>query len=260
MIEEKTGWFISMKELRRIPINGMLNLRDLGGYATKTGKVTLYNRFYRSELPEQYNEEMRAFFTENNLNLVVDLRNPDEIEKKACALKDAGPWAYQNISILDSVDNELLSDLVPKEFSRYPLGYIYCLGLEKAHPNLKLLAEALAEPDDGAVLFHCAYGKDRTGTLTATLLMLAGVADDDIVANYSVSADYIWPIVRPIIDKLPERFKPYHLSDAENMRMYLKAFHERFACVEDYHASLGIAPEITNKLKARLLDKSFGQG
>ncbi len=247
-----------MNELSRIPLSGMLNLRDLGGLATKTGEVTLYNRFYRSELPDQCSEEICDFFAKNNLRLIVDLRNPSEVEKKACALKDAGPWAYKNISVLDSVDNELLSELVPKEFRRYPLGFIYCLGLEKPHPNLKLLGETLAEPSDGVILFHCAYGKDRTGMLAATLLMLAGVADDDIVANYSVSADYLWPIIKPLMDSLPERFQPYHRSDAENMRMYLKAFHERFSSVENYHATLGIAAEVTQKLKDRLLDKHFG--
>lgn len=248
-----------MKELSRIPLKGMLNLRDLGGYATKTGQLTQYNRFYRSELPEQCSDEMREHFIKSKLRLVIDLRRPHEIEEKPCALKEAGPWAYRNISILESVDNKYLATLIPEKFSDYPLGYIYCLGLEKSHPNLKRLAETLAEPDDGVVLFHCAHGKDRTGTLAATLLMLAGVADDDIVANYSVSADYLWPIIKPLMDKLPEKYKAYQRSDAENMRMYLKAFHEKFDSVEAYHASLGIAAEVTRKLKARLLDKNFAQ-
>ena len=38
------------------------------------------------------------------------------------------------------------------------------------------------------LVFHCFAGKDRTGILTALVLGLLGVADDDIAADYALSA------------------------------------------------------------------------
>jgi hypothetical protein len=44
---------------------------------------------------------------------------------------------------------------------------------------------------DGAVLVHCAAGKDRTGTLVALALEAAGVPREDIASDYMASADRI---------------------------------------------------------------------
>ena len=38
-------------------------------------------------------------------------------------------------------------------------------------------------------LIHCSSGKDRTGMLVAVALKLAGVSDDDVVADFALSAD-----------------------------------------------------------------------
>ena len=43
---------------------------------------------------------------------------------------------------------------------------------------------AIATAPEGALLFHCAGGRDRTGLIAAILLTLAGVEEDAIVADY----------------------------------------------------------------------------
>jgi protein tyrosine/serine phosphatase len=48
--------------------------------------------------------------------------------------------------------------------------------------------EALATTD-GAIVVHCAAGKDRTGLIVALTHKLAGVHDDDIVADYLLTND-----------------------------------------------------------------------
>ena len=53
--------------------------------------------------------------------------------------------------------------------------------------------EALAEPGRGAVVFHCAAGKDRTGVLAALVLAMLDVGYDDIVADYAVPTNRALP-------------------------------------------------------------------
>lgn len=44
----------------------------------------------------------------------------------------------------------------------------------------------------GGVLFYCQEGKDRTGVISALLLLLAKVSDIDIYADYEISNVYLY--------------------------------------------------------------------
>ena len=44
---------------------------------------------------------------------------------------------------------------------------------------------------DGAVLYHCSAGKDRTGWMTAVLLTVLGVSRTDVNADYMLSNQYL---------------------------------------------------------------------
>jgi hypothetical protein len=48
---------------------------------------------------------------------------------------------------------------------------------------------AIARAQPGGVLVHCRRGNDRTGIITLLLLTLAGIAEDEIIADYELSPD-----------------------------------------------------------------------
>jgi protein-tyrosine phosphatase len=53
---------------------------------------------------------------------------------------------------------------------------------------------AIAAARQGAVLFHCHAGKDRTGLVAALLLALAGVPNATIAEDYALSQVCLQPI------------------------------------------------------------------
>ena len=55
--------------------------------------------------------------------------------------------------------------------------------------NMSEVLKVLAEAESG-VLFHCTAGKDRTGVVSAIILMLCGVERETIVRDYVVSREY----------------------------------------------------------------------
>ena len=47
----------------------------------------------------------------------------------------------------------------------------------------------------GATIVHCAAGKDRTGTVVGLALSVAGVSDEDVVADYVATGERIERVV-----------------------------------------------------------------
>src|SRR5260370_41936188 len=49
----------------------------------------------------------------------------------------------------------------------------------------------IGDRNNHPLVFHCSVGKDRTGVLAALLLAAAGVIDEDIVHDYTLSAPFM---------------------------------------------------------------------
>ena len=57
---------------------------------------------------------------------------------------------------------------------------------------------------DGGVIFHCTAGKDRTGIVAALMLLLAGVVEEDIMADYMTTYAYIYKGIRIMHEEDPD--------------------------------------------------------
>ena len=62
--------------------------------------------------------------------------------------------------------------------------------LKHSKKEIKQALEVIAEPANHPVLFHCEFGKDRTGVIAALVLFCAGVSEEDICNDYSTSNVY----------------------------------------------------------------------
>lgn len=69
---------------------------------------------------------------------------------------------------------------------------VYKSLLDNDAPSIRCVMEAIDECGaGGCTLFHCRAGKDRTGVIAMLLLGLAGVSDEDIVADYAATQQYL---------------------------------------------------------------------
>lgn len=119
-------------------------------------------------------------------------------------------------------------------------------------PSMNELFRTIANAP-GTVLFHCTAGKGRTGITAAILLMLAGVEDIDIVADYQVSRTYIDPIIQQLRDEYPDL--PQHVGETPvgYIHEFLDRFRERWGTVEGYFDYLGLSADEVGKLKERMI-------
>lgn len=147
------------------------NLRDLGGLPASGGAVRS-GLIYRSAALCKLTKSDVTTLATLHLHSVIDLRQAHEITPK-------------------SADNPALLLTVARAL-RLPLsahgalsgrGY-YQLVLRQHPQEVRRFFEALADPRNLPLLFHCAHGKDRTGVMAALLLLSLGTPRESITADY----------------------------------------------------------------------------
>lgn len=138
-----------------------VNMRDLGGWACDGGKVR-YGLLYRCGQPEANAREVLV----NQLGIrgELDLQGPDNARTTSVLgddVKFCRPPRYQWYTIADT---EIWQQLIQFVFDNVRYGR--------------------------PMLFHCAAGADRTGTLACVLEGLLGLDQSDIDKDYELTCFY----------------------------------------------------------------------
>ena len=116
---------------------------------------------------------------------------------------------------------------------------------------------AVARAPKGGIVIHCVGGKDQTGLLAAFLLHLAGVADDEIAADYALSEERLLPrhetwFAAAQSEEELERLRRIAQTPAASMSGVFEELERRHGSVEDYLRDLGLADEELDRVRARL--------
>ncbi|MGW6918792.1 tyrosine-protein phosphatase [Kitasatospora sp. NPDC054939] len=176
---------------RTLVWDGCLNVRDLGGLRTTTGRRTAHRAVVRADNLDRLTAEGWDTLLDHGIRTVVDLRNPEEY-KPLLPLPEgvdlvrvpldalAGDAWWQRYGHLDGT---------PLTLRPY---------LDHCPHAARALVAAVARARGGGVVVHCGAGRDRTGLAALLLLALAGVEPAEIVTDYLLSA----PNVRPLYGML----------------------------------------------------------
>lgn len=162
-------------------IDGVTNLRDLGGTRLRPGLV------FRSGSLHKASEAGRAQLAALGLGHVVDLRADAEAETQGVAelpdgvtlvrLPVGGGSVAEWEARLPALDTPAKTLAFVEGLYR---GYVSDpVSRARFAAALTLLADA-----EAPVLIHCTAGKDRTGFATAMLLTILGVPRDEVYADY----------------------------------------------------------------------------
>lgn len=183
---------------RKVPAGGMDNLRDLGGYITADGGYIKWGYFYRGDTLHKVTKEGYAYVDTMRLKYVDDLRNSSEIAKKPdpdfanvvwqhTLIPDLSP-KYKDVS-WDSNDAIYKFVKTPRAEEFYSDINRFMISQPETLKTLNVIfTQALK--NEGALLWHCAGGKDRTGLVSALILAAAGVSDKNIIDDYMLTNVY----------------------------------------------------------------------
>ena len=125
-------------------------------------------------------------------------------------------------------------------------------------PGIKYVLQLCADETRHPIGFYCTAGKDRTGMIAAIILALVGVADEDIVEDYSLSANVYAEMNdhKAMVGALSQRNlnpKTFLGAPPHVMRDTLVSIRKNYGSIEGYLDYIGFDEEQREKLKRALL-------
>ena len=252
---------------RLVALEGALNWRDLGGYPTADGRVTKWDRVYRSDGLDQLTDADLDVVAELGIKLVVDFRVDREVDENPSRLADHPDVRCQRLPIGgDEVEGKSILDVIRdgelKPYTIEEMAATYERLLEGFGATFGDVMRHAADPANHPMVFHCTAGKDRTGLMAMLLLGALGVSDHDIVTDYELTTHYRsnkrLAILGPELEKVGvdlEAVRPYLTAQAPVMAATVERLHRDYGSIEAFLAAkAGVDSDTVDALRAHLLE------
>ena len=284
-------------QTRWIELDGVDNMRDVGGLPTTDGRSVITGRLIRSDnLQELAPASVRHLVDDLRVTDIVDLRTLVEVAKEGDGPMVAEPGVHLHHHTLYTEDTKetgippgernlpwesdpklgtAATVSRPKKRGRGESGSGrrsakkrrrhdtywsgHYLGYLTQRPDSVVAALRAIANAEGAVVVHCAAGKDRTGTIVGLALLVAGVTHDAVIADYAVSAERVPRILERLARhpaytaNLDGKTVAQQQPRAETMRLLVEAL-DREGGAEAWLKQHGWTAEDTDRLRAKLLD------
>ncbi|MGK2960447.1 MAG: tyrosine-protein phosphatase [Candidatus Malihini olakiniferum] len=198
-----------------LALEGGINFRDLGGLRTADGQRIRPHQLFRAGSLDQLSAADCEHLVGVPISHVVDYRDPDEVTAKPDILWEganyhtcpANPIRQEITTSLESLGPEQLSAFNSQAFmlelyQRLPFN----------NPAYRQLVALLQRPEDGALVQHCAVGKDRTGIGSALVLFALGVDEKTVMEDYLITDITLAPFREQMLASLADKLNKKALS------------------------------------------------
>lgn len=204
-----------------IELPGVKNARELGGFTVNGGRIkkgVLLRAGTLGKAPEMVEKLEKSY----KVRAIVDFR----MDRERNASPDPEVHGARNIHLpvieFEDYIQQLGDPQLAKRYMSQQMGrdemievaYQHGLIGPELYPSFLLgkrgikayrsFFEILLNPVEGAVLWHCTDGKDRTGLASALLLVALGASKETIFEDYLMTNAYNAKVIEPIRSHLKE--------------------------------------------------------
>ena len=178
---------------RNVPLQGGVNFRDLGGYATTDGRRVDWGRLFRSGHLSNLTGDDKDCVASLDIRTVCDLRVADELVAENTQLP--GTPEIEVLGIPPGVKDRFFFHRLfentdaPADVALAMHEVMRSLVLDSGS-NFGRIFEILLEVREGNVLINCSAGKERTGIAAALILTALGVPREAILDDFMLSQVY----------------------------------------------------------------------
>lgn len=247
-----------------IELAGAVNARDVGGLPTVDGRRTRSGILFRSDnLQSLTPADVVHLVDELGLRTVLDLRTATEVEAEGPGpLRSRSEVAHHHLDLipLGFEGRAAVSRAIPDEGApAHAMDHFYADYLSDAPAAIATALRVIADPASGAILVHCAAGKDRTGVIVAIALSLVGVRRDDVVADYARSGERIERVRDRLVgsptyaSSVGARTLDSMRPHAANLERFLDRVDRDYGGVHGLAMTVGVDEETVARLSRRLL-------
>lgn len=217
------------------------NTRDLGGYQTCFGGRTRFLSVLRSDIQKYPSAVDRRFLLRRGITTIIDLRGTSDAAKAPSGFAGQADFSYTNIPIDEGSG-------VPPTPEAVPASYMAIA----AAANISSVFRCIANAQTG-VMINCTAGKDRTGVVSALLLLHVGVADADIIENYVLTREYGRERLALIHRNFPEIDLRIVTPCDWYMEEFLSLFRKKYGDTERYFREIGLTDMEILRLREKLV-------
>ncbi len=263
-----------------LPVDGIVNARDLGGYQAADGKTVRHGLLLRSASLAEAKEKDLSYLSGIPVGTVVDFRMDFELRGKEDKVIPGARYVRLpvNSSGIDVTDDDA------KELSRHKSfdirKFIMIAAFNKraqriAHEMYPIMVTdedcqkqfaaflQMAVHADSAILFHCTQGKDRAGLASAYILSALGVDRETIIKDFdatnAIYAKDVKRLSRRVRffggkDKEIETVKAFIGANTDNFIKVLDLIDSEYGSMLNYiQGPLGLSDDDILRLKERYL-------
>ena len=234
------------------------NIRDIGGYPTKSGKITRRRTFIRSESLGRISPKSQQALIDYGIRTIVDLRKISETIDDPNVFLDSSVVYYHH---QDMVGNMVFHEKPPDVEHAKHVSESYSQILDQRKTSIGQILSTLASPNILPAIYHCAGGQDRTGIISALLLGLAGVPENMIAEDFALTARY--QINHYLSEDRPNETIPdgysieTYLSERchpKSMSLTIRYMNENYGSIEGYVKEAGLNGSQIDSIRSALVE------
>ena len=262
----------SLDPRRHLNLEGVRNIRDLGGYKTIDGRTTRWKIMLRADNLEKLTPDAQKTLVKYGVRTVIDLRETREMLESPNPFSKSNEVRYSHQNLIGDIPqttSDTLAELQNKSvegFDRY-FGNIqsiirsYCMYIDLRKGQFYETLATLATPEVLPALFHCNGGKDRTGLISALVLGLARVPNETIAEDYAITGKYL--LSRHIMGQAKigndvstmtwEEYRDFACPPTI-MDATLHYIQQRYGGIEEYAVKIGLSSEQITNIRQAIVD------
>jgi protein-tyrosine phosphatase len=192
---------------RTLPIVGLNNFRDYGGYRGAGGKRIKWGELYRSNHLHGLAPEAKHYIEALNIQTIIDYRSDHEIAKSPndfvgekrninvdpsahtaeLAAQFAAKPDDENRALIDNVISGIPKAQINGKGEQVLEQYRNFVLSEKSKNAFRRMLQVMLDKDSAPSVQHCRGGKDRTGHGVLLVMTMLGVSKEDMIADYMLT-------------------------------------------------------------------------